>query len=179
MCATRYLFLILCLPLIFLPPATAGENPAAGRFVKLDEQAKELPDDAPHWVMVKDTGNGLIWEVKTDDESVHNLNNVYSWKKSKSQFIKQLNDEKFGTFSDWRLPEEDELGSLLDKTGAPPYINDQYFPKTLPEHYQSWVLCGDGQSVNSSTIHFGDPQKDRKKPREIRVRAVRGQTAKK
>jgi hypothetical protein len=129
--------------------------------------------------MVKDTRSGLIWEVKTDDDSVHNMDNLYSWKKSKSLFIKKLNAEKFGGFSDWRLPEEDELGSLVDKSKAAPYINEKYFPKTLPEQYLGWALCGDGQSINSSKVDFGNPPEDKEKAkqRKIRVRAVRGKVA--
>ena len=173
--------LILAVFLTSLLPFGVGADDNNARFVKLDMEAREMPRDSLNWVMVKDNKTGLIWEVKTLDDSIHNMDNLYSWKKSKSIFIKQLNQANFGGFSDWRLPEEDELGSILDRNKEAPYIDEAFFPNTAPEIYMGWALCGDGESINSAKIYFGDPQEDekKKKQRQVRVRAVRGKMAEK
>jgi len=90
-------------------------------YTKLDAQGNDLPDSAASWTMVRDNVTGLIWEVKTDDGSIHDKDNKYTWYDSNSQtnggnagtsgdgtdtedFIKALNDANFGGYSDWRFP---------------------------------------------------------------------------
>ena len=48
-------------------------------YTKLDAQGNELSDSAASWVMVRDNVTGLIWEVKTDDGSIHDKDNEYTW----------------------------------------------------------------------------------------------------
>ena len=48
-------------------------------YTKLDENANDLPDEATEWAMVRDNVTGLIWEVKTDDSSIHDRDNEYNW----------------------------------------------------------------------------------------------------
>ncbi|ETR64770.1 MAG: hypothetical protein OMM_15368, partial [Candidatus Magnetoglobus multicellularis str. Araruama] len=48
-------------------------------FTKLDDQGNDLSDTATEWTMVRDNVTGLIWEVKTDDGSVHDKDNTYTW----------------------------------------------------------------------------------------------------
>ena len=42
-------------------------------YTKLDAGGNDLPDSAASWTMVRDNVTGLIWEVKTDDGSVHDF----------------------------------------------------------------------------------------------------------
>jgi len=48
-------------------------------YTKQDAEGNDLPDSATEWVMVKDNVTGLIWEVKTDDGSIHDKDNEYTW----------------------------------------------------------------------------------------------------
>ena len=48
-------------------------------YTKLDADGNDLPDTAVSWVMVRDNVTGLIWEVKTDDVSIHDKDNLYDW----------------------------------------------------------------------------------------------------
>ena len=43
-------------------------------YAKLDACGNPLLYTATSWVMVRDNVTGLIWEVKTDDGSVHDKN---------------------------------------------------------------------------------------------------------
>ncbi len=45
-------------------------------YTKLDASGNDLPDSATDWTMVRDNVTKLIWEVKTDDGSVHDKEEV-------------------------------------------------------------------------------------------------------
>ena len=117
-------------------------------YTKLDAQGNDLPDSATSWVMVKDNVTGLIWEVKTDDGSIHDKYNRYTWYDSNSEtnggyagtpgdgtdtedFINGLNSQNFGGHSDWRLPTKEELQSIVDYGSTNPAIDTEYFPNTV------------------------------------------------
>ena len=63
-------------------------------YTKLDGSGGVLPDSAAAWSMVKDNVTGLIWENKTDDGTIHDKDNTYSWDDSK--LIDTLNSVYFG-----------------------------------------------------------------------------------
>jgi len=96
----------------------------APSFTKLDSNGNPLPDSAKDWVMVKDNVTGLIWEVKTSDDSIHNKINTYSWEEAHDTFINQLNAEKFGGWADWRIPSRIELESITDRSTG---FSQRYF----------------------------------------------------
>ena len=139
-------------------------------FTKLDSQGKALPDNSKTWAMVKDNSTQLIWEVKTNDGSIHDKNRLYTYTEAEKQLIGELNSNKFGGFSDWRMPSNDELYSIRQK-GAQPYIDSLFFPHTTPTPYHSWRLCGSGEIFNEQ-VKFGKKRiKGKLKP----ARAVRGE----
>ncbi len=105
------------------------KNPRS--YTKLDASGNDLPYSATSWAMVRDNVTGLIWEVKTDDGSVHDKANKYTWYPATNggnagtprdgtdteDFINALNAENFGGHSDWRLPTIKELASIARATG--------------------------------------------------------------
>lgn len=139
------------------------------QFIKLDSQGQKQPMDAGQWAMVLDTATGLIWEVKTTDGSIHDMQAGYDWDGAHEIFIAELNKIQFGGFSDWRLPTTDELRTIRVK-GAEPTINQDFFPNTVPSSYLSWRKCGSGEIFNER-VKFG---KIRNKKTNRLVRAVRG-----
>jgi alpha-tubulin suppressor-like RCC1 family protein len=131
-------------------------------FSKLDAQANELPYSATEWTMVRDNVTGLIWEVKTDDGSIHDKDNTYTWYDSNPEtnggytgtngngtdtedFIKSLNESNYGGFSDWRLPSLKELVSIVHHGKHYPATNESYFPKTMSAFY--WSSTSDANNT--------------------------------
>ena len=117
-------------------------------YTKLDADGNDLADTAESWVMVRDNVTELIWEVKTDDGSIHDKDNTYTWYDSNPEtnggdagapgegtdtedFINVVNAESFGGHDDWRLPTSKELAILLDLGRYSPAIDTNYFPNTL------------------------------------------------
>ena len=100
-------------------------------YTKLDAEGDDLPDSATEWSMVRDNVTGLIWEVKTDDGSIHDKDTWYTWQNAQDVFIAELNSSSFGEHSDWRVPTIKELASIIDYGKITPNIDANYFPNTL------------------------------------------------
>jgi len=113
-------------------------------YTKLDANGNDLPNSAGNWSMVRDNVTGLVWEVKTDDDTIHDKDNGYYWCNSSLEnpgacdrenntevFINDLNIAEFGGYADWRLPSVYELATLLNSATREPAINTTFFPNTL------------------------------------------------
>ncbi|MBF0230028.1 MAG: DUF1566 domain-containing protein [Desulfamplus sp.] len=172
-------------------------------YTKLDSNGNTLPDSATSWAMIRDNVTELIWENKTDDGSIHDKDNYYTWYDSNQltnganagtpgdgtdteDFIKSLNDSKFGGYSDWRLPTPQELASIVDYSiqystpltpNAVPAISDKYFPYTQHDRdYFYWsATTTSNYNYNAWGLYFYDGHVNytTKKNRGY-VRAVRG-----
>ena len=154
----------------------AQYGPNLQSFTKLDADSKELPDDAPWpWVMVRDNVTGLIWEIKTDDGSIHDRDNTYNWDDAQDVFIAALNNDNYGGYSDWRLPTVKELMPIVNRDGYNP-INTTYFPNTVVSYYWSSttspIALDDARNVD---FFFGRVGRTYKPYGGNYVRAVRGE----
>jgi hypothetical protein len=113
-------------------------------YTKLDANGNDLLDNAPWpWAMVRDNVTGLIWEVKTDDGTIHDKDNTYTWERA-MEFGTTLNSQNFGGYSNWHLPTIKELSGLVDSSKpSGPTINTDYFPHTLSSlHWSSIISAG-------------------------------------
>jgi len=143
-------------------------------FVKLDSNGNTLPNNAANWSMVLDQTTGLMWETKTDDNSIHDKDNKYNFYFLNEKFINRLNQNNFGGFSDWRIPEISELNSLASVQQDRPSIDTQYFPNT--KAYDYWTATPHVNDTSQgwcvSFFHGNDTIQLRQ--HEFYVRAVRG-----
>jgi hypothetical protein len=81
-----------------------------------------------------DNGNGtttdnatkLMWQ-KEDDNTQRELKSAITYCEGLS----------LGGYNDWRLPNKEELVSIIDKTRKNPAINTTYFPNTNSSDYWS------------------------------------------
>jgi hypothetical protein len=74
---------------------------------------------------VTDTSTGLIWSVDTSETTMN-------W----GMALKYCENYSLADYSDWRLPEKEELRSIVDYTRYSPTIDTNYF-KTLSAFYWS------------------------------------------
>jgi len=143
----------------------------ARSYTKLDVGGNDLPDTAAAWAMVRDNVTGLIWEVKTDDGTIHDKDNTYTWYDSNpatnggnagtpgngtdtEDFIAALNAANFGGYNDWRLPTVKELATLVHSGRYSPAIDTDFFPESVSSNYWSSTTrvdyTGDAWRVNFS-----------------------------
>jgi hypothetical protein len=67
----------------------AQYGPNLHSYTKLDVNGNALPFSATEWEMVRDNVTGLIWEIKTDDGTIHDKDNRYRWDDAQNVFIKR------------------------------------------------------------------------------------------
>jgi len=91
---------------------------------------------------VIDNATGLMWQQSGSEECI-----VYE---DAEDYIKQLNQERFAGYSDWRLPTVDELKTLLEseenKDGL--YINPLFDKK------QDWIMTQKDSSGSAWFVGF-------------------------
>ncbi|MBI5559433.1 MAG: DUF1566 domain-containing protein [Deltaproteobacteria bacterium] len=166
-------------------------------YTKLGQGDVELPDSATYadgWIMTRDNVTGLIWEMKTDDNTIHDKDNTYTWCDSNpatnggnagtcgtdtdtEDFISALNTVDFGGHHDWRLPGIKELSSLTDSSipDPGPAIDATYFPDTVASLYWSSTTYA-YETYYAWRVFFGNGGVDYYlyKSDSYHVRAVRG-----
>ena len=77
-------------------------------------------------------------------------------------------------YSDWRLPNRNELQSILDYDANDPAINTAFFPDTMADHY--WSSTTNAYFTDSAWIVdfvYGNVYGDFYKDYGLHVRAVR------
>ncbi len=126
-----------------------------------------LPWQGP-WACVMDKKTGLLWEVKTDDESIHDADWTYSWFNGKTgepnkgdcfyqngrcdtaAFVARTNHQHLCGLKNWRLPTPQELISLMEPNDRPnqAQIASDFFPRIHNSGY--WT------QINNQplTLHF-------------------------
>ena len=93
---------------------------------------------------VTDNSTGLMWEVKEskdgtpDYENPHDADNTYTWEEA----LSLCEDLSFADYDDWRLPNRNELQSLVDYSQNPS-IDTTFFPNTVSSYYWSSTTLAD------------------------------------
>jgi hypothetical protein len=174
---------------VFVADVVADLDPGFGPSPRFEDTGPTIIDRA----------TGLEWEKKTQDGSIHDLGDFYELSDSTDDDLTDPDGNTFTTFlaalnncvseggstvtggfaghCDWRLPQLDELVTILDleaagcAAGAP--CIDPIFGPTAADGYWSATTAGNpthGRGVNfeQGTLGFGEKDDD------LLVRAVRG-----
>ena len=72
---------------------------------------------------ITDTRTGLTWEKLSDDGTIHDKDTADTWTNAFSTKVAMLNAGSFAGFTDWRVPNVNELQSLVSYGAAYPAIN--------------------------------------------------------
>jgi hypothetical protein len=136
---------------------------------------------------VTDNQTGLTWEKKSDDGTIHDKDDVYSWGDAFGVFIAGLNTANFAGHNDWRLPNRYELESMFDLTGGNPAVDAAFNNNCIPACLVATCSCTQpdteywsSTSVALSTVFAwvafsnGGVNFDHKSFSTASVRAVRG-----
>src|SRR5439155_8249501 len=75
---------------------------------------------------ITDNNTKLVWEKKSADGSIHDVNTAYSWAGAFATHIAALNAESFGGHGDWRLPNVRELQSIADYGHFGPAVSSAF-----------------------------------------------------
>ncbi len=120
-----------------------GKRPYFWRISAIDEFGKEGSAEVESFetvcAMVRDNVTGLVWEVKTDDDSLHDMDNTYTWQEAQ-EYVDHLNAVNFGGGSQqiqWRVPTIKDLATIVTSARQFPAINSLYFPNMMQYPYWS------------------------------------------
>jgi hypothetical protein len=109
-------------------------------FVKIGAQGQALPRRATEWACVRDRVTGLVWENKTHDGGLHDMNARFTnlgngAAGDASAFVAAVNAAGWCGASDWRLPVRRELEGLVDYSVAEggPMLDTVWFPDSASE----------------------------------------------
>lgn len=135
-------------------------------FVRLDQQGRELPvKDSESASVIYDRNTGLYWEVKSEDEHSENYGkHTYRFTEASNDYMNRLNQASYGGFHDWRLPNVDELRSIMDYDRTDLAIDPSYFGycqvgdywtknSFVPHDAMAWVIySGFGSAIVKSKV---------------------------
>lgn len=174
-----------------------SDGHAGFSFTKLDSTGSPLPAIASEWDCVKDNVTGLIWEVKTTS-GLRSMNNTYSWYETDSSknggnagtqnggnctgsacdttsFVHAVNAQGLCGASDWRIPNVDELLSIIDNGWYNPKIDPTYFPNTPATYaWSSTATAFNSDIAWCVSFFYLDDDRAESKNYNGHVRLVRG-----
>ena len=142
-----------------------SDGRAGFSFVKVSATGQDLPRDATEWACVRDTVTGLMWEGKTTDGGLHDVNGRYtnvgdSRAGDASVFLAAVNAAGWCGATDWRLPTRRESESLVDFSvpEGGPMIDTGWFPAsaaTLHWTSTSAQVNGGGPDYRWAVNYYG------------------------
>jgi hypothetical protein len=106
---------------------------------------------------VTDDHTGLMWEKLSDDGSIHDKDNAYTWTNAVTTKIAALNTALFGGHDDWRLPTITELQTLTDFGRTNPAIDPTFTAGCAPGCSGVACSCTRNATHWSSTSYESGP----------------------
>ena len=107
---------------------------------------------------IKDNRTGLTWEKLGDDDSLHDLDLTYTWEEAFGKITLLNTPPCFATHCDWRLPNVNELHSIVDYVNAsPPKVHAVFDTGCTPACAVTGCSCTASAPYWSSTTYSEDP----------------------
>jgi hypothetical protein len=76
---------------------------------------------------ITDSNTGLMWEKKSDDGSINDWDNTYSWDNAFAVHVATLNGGAgFADHKDWRVPNVKELQSIVNYQNVYPAVSPAF-----------------------------------------------------
>ncbi len=163
---------------------------ANAKLYKISPRGDVLKNNAQDFICILDDKSKLIWEVKTNNKGLQNTANTYTWFDGKTgvengdyshncnwgnncntrAYIKALNASNLCKQSNWRLPSESELKTLLIYGDENPLINTNFFPNTKLKTY--WTIDEIDENIAIDVPFFYGGVKSSDKSFDAHIRAV-------
>lgn len=96
---------------VILQASAAAADPLAAVLAGNAALAARFVDNGDG--TVSDTRTGLMWEKLSDDGGIHDQDTTYSWADAMAVKIAALNSATFAGHGDWRLPNINELRTIV------------------------------------------------------------------
>lgn len=152
-------------------------------YTKLGPGGETLDAAATAWSCVRDNLTGLVWEAKTGDSGLRGMAHRYAWFSADASrnggepggagtsescagtlggqtcnathYVDAVNATNLCGASDWRLPSQMELLSLVNAGAVRPAIDTTYFPHTASAPY--WSASTHARMPAAAWgVHFGN-----------------------
>jgi len=106
---------------------------------------------------VADVNTGLVWEKLSDDGTVHDKDNLYTWANAFTGHVATLNAMNFAGYHDWRLPNVRELQSIANYQSFNPAVSSAFNNNCAPGCHATTCSCTASSDYWSSTSSVSDP----------------------
>lgn len=135
---------------------------------------------------ITDAATHLTWEKLSDDGSIHDKDNGYTWADGLASKVAALNSTNFAGYSDWRVPNVTELLTIVNYGALLPATYAGFNTACVPGCTVLTCSCSSGDTWSSTAYHYsgsaawlvrfgdGDTVVSDKSNPSYHVRAVRG-----
>lgn len=107
---------------------------------------------------IKDNRTALTWEVLSDDGSIHDVDNTYTWTQAFSKIAALNSPPCFTGFCDWRVPNRFELETLLNLTEIEPAISSVFDTGCIAGCTVTTCSCTAPFDYWTSSSYKGNPE---------------------
>jgi len=106
---------------------------------------------------VTDNLSGLMWAKLSDDGTIHDWDDLYTWDNAFLSKVATLNSGSFAGHSDWRVPNLDELESLRSLGAVSPATFSEFNTGCVPACTVTTCSCTQSDSYWSSSTYQSAP----------------------
>lgn len=107
---------------------------------------------------ITDNKTGLMWEKLSNDGSIHDRDNFYSWGNAFATKVATLNSTAFAGYSDWRMPNRLELETLVNLGAFSPALYSAFNTACPAACTVLTCSCSAWDDYWSSTTRQGGPE---------------------